>query len=94
MNREFRGLFDFDLARTFSAPFEVDLSRRSLDNDLLFRSTGSDLDFGMAMPDVKQVARRLSNLSSSSSLLSLSLTPVLCLPEVFGSGLSASLVLA
>jgi hypothetical protein len=43
-----------------------DFSRRSLTVSLLpFRSTGSDLDFGMAMPEVKQVASRLSNLSSS-----------------------------
>jgi len=45
MNREFLGLFDLDLSRPFSASLEVDdLSRRNFDNDLLFKSNGSDLE--------------------------------------------------
>ena len=94
MNREFRGLLDFDLSRVLTAPvFDADvddLSRLNLDNDLLFKSTGSDLDLGMANPEVKQVLSKLSRRSSSSSVLSLSLKTGFCSSGTGVSGLRSS----
>ena len=97
MNREFRGLLDLDLSRVLTAPvFDADvddvddLSRLNLDNDLLFKSTGSDLDLGMASPEVKQVLSKLSRRSSSSSVLSLSLKTGFCSSGTGVSGLRSS----
>ena len=83
---EFLGLLDFDLGRESTsvavAVVVVVRSPLSLDSDLLFRSKGSDLDFDMppADPEPKQLASRLSYLSSSSSslLLLLVLSPLGC----------------
>ena len=66
---EFLGLLLFDRSLGLQLVGDA-LSRRSLERDLLLRSTGSDRDLGI--PAEKQLARRLSNLSSSSELLSLS----------------------
>lgn len=67
---EFLGLLLFDRSLGLQLLVGDALSRRSLERDLLLRSTGSDRDLGI--PAEKQLARRLSNLSSSSELLSLS----------------------